>query len=87
MNKLIQLIAATALLVTSSAFAQFDQSHKAFDDLLKKHVVYITNGNASQVSYAGFAKDRAALKTYLDAVSALPEATYKSWNKNQRVHR
>jgi len=85
MKKLIQTIAAAALLVVSSAFAQFDQSHKAFDDLLKKHVTYITSGNASQVSYAGFSKDRAALKVYLDAVSAVPEATYKSWNKNQQL--
>ena len=85
MKKLIQIIAATALIVASSAFAQFDQSHKAFDDLLKKHVTYITSGNASQVSYAGFSKDRAALKVYLDAVSAVPEATYKSWNKNQQL--
>ena len=85
MKKLIQTIAATALLVASSAFAQFDQSHKAFDDLLKKHVTYIASGSASQVSYAGFSKDRAALKAYLDAVSAVPEATYKSWNKNQQL--
>ena len=85
MKKLIQIITATALLVASSAFAQFDQSHKTFDDLLKKHVTYITNGSASQVSYAGFAKDRAALKAYLDAVSAVTEATYKSWNKNQQL--
>ena len=85
MKKIIQLVAATALLFASSAFAQFDQSHKAFDDLLKKHVTYISNGSASQVSYAGFLKDRAALKMYLDSVSAVPEATYKSWNKNQQL--
>ena len=85
MKNLIQIIAAAALVVASSAFAQFDQSHKAFDDLLKKHVTYIANGNASQVSYAGFLKDRAALKVYLDAVSAVPEATYKSWSKNQQL--
>ena len=85
MNKIFQLLATTALLAASSAFAQFDQSHKAFDDLLKKHVTYITNGSASQVSYAGFLQDRAALKEYLDAVSAVPEASYKSWNKNQQL--
>jgi hypothetical protein len=71
--------------VAMNAFAQFDHSHKAWDDLLKKHVTYISNGNASQVSYAGFAQDRAALKTYLDSISAVPEATYKSWNKNQQL--
>ena len=85
MKSITRLIAALALLITTTAFAQFDHSHKAFDDLLKKHVTYISNGNASQVSYAGFARDRAALKAYLDSVSAVPEATYKSWNKNQQL--
>jgi hypothetical protein len=78
------LVAAFTLLA-ATAFAQFDDSHKAFDDLLKKHVTYIANGNASQVSYKGFAQDRAALKTYLDSISAVPEATYKSWNKSQQL--
>ena len=85
MKSLLRTFAAIWLLAATSAFAQFDQSHKAFDDLLKKHVTYITNGNASQVSYAGFARDRAALKAYLDSVSAVPEATYKTWNKNQQL--
>ena len=30
--------------------------HKAWDDLLKKHVRYVQNGNASRVDYAGFAE-------------------------------
>lgn len=85
MKRIIHTIAATALLVASSAFAQFDTTHKAFDDLLKKHVVYISNGNASQVSYTGFANDRAALKGYLAAVSAVPESTYQAWSKPQQL--
>jgi hypothetical protein len=85
MKSLTTVLAALWLVAATAAFAQFDQSHKAFDDLLKKHVTYISNGNASQVSYAGFARDRAALKTYLDSVSAVPEATYKSWSKNQQL--
>jgi Protein of unknown function, DUF547 len=85
MKTLLKALAITALLLASSAFAQFDQSHKAFDDLLKKHVTYINNGNASQVSYAGFAKDRAALKSYLDSIAAVAEATYKSWSKPQQL--
>ncbi len=85
MKYLLKLVAATALLLASSAFAQFDHSHKAFDDLLRKHVTYISNGNASQVAYAGFARDRAALKAYLDSLSAVPDATYKSWSKPQQL--
>ncbi|MGL5005575.1 MAG: DUF547 domain-containing protein [Casimicrobium sp.] len=85
MKRIFNLLTAFVFLLAANAFAQFDQSHKAFDDLLKKHVVYIANGNASQVSYKGFAQDRAALKTYLDSISAVPEATYKTWNKNQQL--
>jgi hypothetical protein len=77
MNFLHRLIATVFALITATSFAQapFDQSHKAFDDLLKKHVTLISNGNASQLSYAGVSRDHAALKVYLDALSAVPEAT------------
>lgn len=50
-----------ALLTSVSAFA-LDHSHKAWDELLKKRVRYVENGNASRVNYAGFAKDRSQLK-------------------------
>jgi hypothetical protein len=85
MKTCFSLVVATLLLLSNAAFAQFDSSHRALDELLKKHVTYVSNGNASQVSYAGFAKDRVALKAYLDAVSAVPEATYKAWPKNQQL--
>lgn len=85
MKRILFFVATLALFFASSAFAQFDHSHKAWDDLLKKHVTYISNGNASQASYKGFAQDRAALKAYLDATAGVSEATYKSWNKNQQL--
>ena len=51
------------LLITASCAASaLDHSHKAWDDMLKKHVKYVQNGNASRVDYAGFMKDRQALK-------------------------
>ncbi len=85
MKTIKHLLALFFALVAATAFAQFDHSHKTWDDLLKKHVTYVSNGNASQVSYKGFATDRAQLKTYLDSISAVPEATYKSWNKSQQL--
>ncbi len=85
MKILKTLLVAASALIASSAFAQFDHSHKAFGDLLKKHVTYISNGNASQISYAGVSRDHAVLTAYLELVSAVPEATYKSWNKNQQL--
>lgn len=65
--------------------AAFDHRHAAWDTLLKKHVVLISNGGASQVDYAGFKNDRATLKAYLDSLSAVPEADYQRWGKPQRL--
>ena len=66
------------------ALAALDHSHKAWEDLLRKHVTYVENGNASRVSYAGFAKDRAALKQVLDSYSAVTKAEFDAWPKPQQ---
>lgn len=77
------LLAVLALAASLSALAM-DHSHKAWDDLLKKHVRYIDNGNGSQVSYAGFMKDRAALKAVLDGYSSVTRAQFDGWSKPQQ---
>jgi len=61
-----------------------DHTHKAWDDLLKKHVTYVENGNASRVSYAGLMKDHAALKQVLDGYSAVTKAEFDTWTKPQQ---
>jgi hypothetical protein len=63
-----------------AAAQAFDASHAAWTVLLKKHVVLLRGGQASQVRYGGFAADRAPLKAYLDSLSAVPEATFKGWS-------
>jgi len=84
-ERLSRALAALLLLVVAlPALAALDHSHKAWDDLLKKHVTYVENGNASRVSYAGFAKDRAALKQVLDAYSAVTRAEFDTWTKPQQ---
>jgi len=45
----------------SSALA-FDHSHAAWQVLLKKHVVVLEAGKASQLRYAGMAQDREPLR-------------------------
>lgn len=49
----------------------FDHNHVHWTALLKKHVVLLRGGQASEVRYAGFAADRAQLKAYLDSLSAV----------------
>ena len=68
----------------TGAWAQVDHSHKAWDDLLKKHVKYTQGGNASRVDYAGFAKDRAALKSVLESYSKVSKADFDKWPKPQQ---
>ncbi len=79
-----QLAALTLLLIAHAAFA-FDHRHADWSALLEQHVVLISNGNASQVDYAGFKTDRAALEKYLDALSAVSEAEYRRWSKPQQL--
>ena len=81
---LAAIISAIGLL-PATAFAQFDHTHAAWTALLKKHVVLIQDGKASQVRYANFAKDRAALKSYLDTLSKVSDAEFKAWSKPQQM--
>jgi hypothetical protein len=81
----VALVLALVLLPLRMAFAQFDHSHSAWNALLAKHVVLIEGGNASQVRYAGFAQDRAALKAYLDSLSRVTSREFESWTKPQQM--
>lgn len=84
MQRLIRFFLVALAFAAPAAFAQFDHSHKAWDDLLKKHVKYVQDGNASKVDYAGFAKDRAALKAVLDGYSKVSKADFDKWPKPQQ---
>jgi len=78
-------LAVVLVTLTGSAHAQFDHQHKAWGDLLKKHVVLIDGGQASQVRYAAITRDRAALTAYLAGLSNVSEAEFRSWTKDQQL--
>ena len=81
-----RLVAAIALLAAANAAAQgFDHEHKTWTALLKKHVVLVDGGRGSQVRYAEFAKDRAALKGYLDSLSKVTQQEFDGWSKPQQA--
>ena len=70
------------------AFAQsaaFDHNHAAWTQLLRKHVVLLDGGKASQLRYAGIAADRAALKAYLAQLSAVTPAAFEAFSKPQQM--
>jgi len=80
-----RLMVLALLFVAPLAHAAFDHRHAAWNALLKQHVTPITNGNASQVDYAGFKADQTALQSYLDRLSAVSKADYQSWSKPQQL--
>ena len=84
MKQIFLILAALAVSFTANA-QSFDQSHAAFTALLKKHVVAINGGKSTQVKYADLKNDQAALKTYLDSLSKVPESEFNSWTKPQRM--
>lgn len=65
--------------------AAFDHSHAALSALLQRHVRVLRGGQASQVRYGPLAADRAALKAYLDTLSAVPEAGFAAFSKPQQM--
>ena len=79
-NIFVRCVAAIFLLTGPwvAAHAQFDHGHKAWDALLKKHVVLQQGGKASSVRYTGFRADEAALKAYTESLLAQQLAAWKS---------
>jgi Protein of unknown function, DUF547 len=69
----------------SPTAAAFDHSHAQWDTLTKRHVVWLPGGHASQVDYRGFRSERAALKNYLDQLTAVAPSEYEAWGKPQKL--
>ena len=63
----------------------FDHAHKGWDALLKKHVVLLDGGKASQLRYAGMATERSSLKKYLEDLSRVSQAEFSAWTKAQQM--
>lgn len=88
---LLGLAASTVASLAASAppagaeLAGFDHQHAAWTALLRKHVVLVRGGQASQVRYAGFKADRAELARYRDRLSAVTEAAFKAFSKPQQM--
>lgn len=80
------LAGATWALAPAATHAQptFDQAHSAWSVLLKKHVVLLRGGQASQLRYAGMQTDRAALQRCLDLLSAVPRTAFDGFTKPQQ---
>ncbi|MDP2241012.1 MAG: DUF547 domain-containing protein [Burkholderiales bacterium] len=87
MRRFLLLIALLAQCVSGGAIAQtpFDHQHETWGALLKKHVVLIDGGKASQLRYAGMQQDRAQLNAYLGSLSRVSEQEFKGWSKPRQL--
>lgn len=79
------LLAALALPALPATAQAFDHSHAAWTTLLKKHVVLLRGGQASQVRYAGMAAGRSSLKAYLASLGAVSADAFAAWSKPQQM--
>ena len=79
------LTALLAILPAGGASAQLDQQHRAWTELLKKHVVVSGGGKASRVRYAELAANRAALNAYLGTLAAVTPQEYDKWTQDERL--
>jgi hypothetical protein len=79
------ILAAVLLMGAINAAVAFDQSHADWDALVKRHVIVAQNGGSSRVDYAGFSRDQGALNGYLDSLSAVTQADYQGWAREQRL--
>ena len=86
-----QWLACAAALTVAATFAlpvqaqSFDHSHAAWTALLKKHVVLLDGGKASQLRYSGMQADHPALKAYLAQLSSVSAATFDGYSKPQQM--
>ena len=76
------LLTLLCLLWTNLAQAY---GHGVWDGLLKRHVQPIRNGVATEVDYAGMAREQVALKGYLDGLATVRNQEFSRWPEPERL--
>ncbi len=83
---IISVALGAVFLPATSAFSQtFDHNYSAWEVLLKKHVKWLPDNKQSRVNYKGFAADRAELAKVLESLSAVSQAQFNAWSKDQQM--
>lgn len=81
MSRALLSLVLSALMVPAWAF---DHQHAAWTSLLSRHVAWNPQETASAVDYDGFLRDRAALASYLQALSAVGQDEFDRWAQSER---
>ncbi len=86
MRKVWLSLWAALLFPTPMAEAtEFDLTHRAWTELLAKHVMLIDQGRASRIAYADLQADSGRLQTYLAVLSGVSQAEFARWSKDDRL--
>ncbi len=80
---LLVLFLLLTVTVTTVSAAALD--HSVWDSLLQKHVHMIRDGQASEVDYRAFMKERQELRTYLSQLSAVKHQEFSGWTKAEQL--
>ena len=83
---IISIALGAVLMPATAVFGQtFDHNYTAWEALLKKHVRWLPDNKQSRANYKGFAADRAELKQVLDSLSAVSQAQFNAFSKEQQM--
>ena len=85
MKILFPLLAVLLLPVQMVKADEFDLSHRAWTELLGKHVVLMDQGRASRVAYAALQADSGRLQNYLAVLSRVTAREFAAWDKRDRL--
>lgn len=83
--KVKQVLATLVLGMAAHWAAAEEFSHDVWDSLVGQHVISKDGGKSTMVDYGAFAQQRAQLKVYLDALSAVEESEFKTWPKDDQL--
>ena len=81
LRKCFWVLAITGIALVARA----DNEHDLWQILLTQYVYSLEGGYATSVDYNGFESDRAILKRYLDALSAVSPTEFAQWTERRQL--
>jgi Protein of unknown function, DUF547 len=85
-RSIISVALGAVFLPATPAFSQsIDHNYASWEALLKKHVRWLPDNKQSRANYKGFATDRAELTKVLESFSAVSQAQFNAFSKEQQM--
>lgn len=83
MKFLIFSLLVSLNIFTENAFADFDQTHEKWDQILKQYTA--KKGNQVYFKYKELKKNEATLTSYLNELESLSKEKFNTFNQNQKL--